>query len=55
MGQVMSEDKESKRGNGPRDGNPRIHGSAMTRNAVLGRANTPAEDDFVKHGPRFGQ
>ena len=33
----MSEDKESKRGNGPRDGNPRIHGSAMTRNAVLGR------------------
>lgn len=37
MGQVMSEDKESKRGNGPRDGNPRIHGSAMTRNAVLGR------------------
>ena len=37
MGQGMSEDKESKRGNGPRDGNPRIHGSAMTRNAMLGR------------------
>ena len=33
----MSEDKESKRGNGPRDGNPRIHGSAVTRNAMLGR------------------
>jgi phosphonate metabolism protein (transferase hexapeptide repeat family) len=37
MGHAMSEDKESKRGNGPRDGNPRIHGSAVTRNAVLGR------------------
>jgi phosphonate metabolism protein (transferase hexapeptide repeat family) len=37
MGHGMSEDKESKRGNGPRDGNPRIHGSAMTRNAVLVR------------------
>jgi phosphonate metabolism protein (transferase hexapeptide repeat family) len=37
MGQGMSEDKESKRGNGPRDGNPRIHGSAVTRNAMLGR------------------
>ena len=37
MGHGMSEDKESKRGNGPRDGNPRIHGSAVTRNAMLGR------------------
>ncbi|MEI7600801.1 MAG: DapH/DapD/GlmU-related protein [Aestuariivirga sp.] len=33
----MNEDKESKRGNGPRDGNPRVHGSAVTRNSMLGR------------------
>jgi uncharacterized protein (DUF924 family) len=25
------------------------------RNAVLGRANTPEEDAFLAHGPRFGQ
>lgn len=37
MGQAMSEEKPSKRGNGPRDGSPRVHGSAITRNAVLGR------------------
>jgi len=37
MGQGMNEDKESKRGNGPRDGNPRVHGSAVTRNSMLGR------------------
>ncbi|WP_290545040.1 DapH/DapD/GlmU-related protein [Aestuariivirga sp.] len=33
----MSEEKVSNRGNGPRDGSPRIHGSAVTRNARLGR------------------
>lgn len=37
MGQAMSEEKASRRGNGPRDGEPRIHGSAVTRNAELGR------------------
>ena len=37
MGQAMSEEKASRRGNGPRDGAPRIHGSAVTRNAELGR------------------
>ncbi len=25
------------------------------RNQVLGRLNTPAEDEFLKNGPRFGQ
>jgi uncharacterized protein (DUF924 family) len=25
------------------------------RNAVLGRANTPEEEDFLRKGPRFGQ
>jgi uncharacterized protein (DUF924 family) len=25
------------------------------RNAVLGRTNTAAEEDFIQHGPRFGQ
>lgn len=25
------------------------------RNAVLGRPNTPAEEDFLRDGPRFGQ
>ena len=25
------------------------------RNTVLGRTNTPEEDDFLQHGPRFGQ
>lgn len=25
------------------------------RNAALGRANTAEEDDFLQHGPRFGQ
>jgi uncharacterized protein (DUF924 family) len=25
------------------------------RNEVLGRASTPAEEDFLKDGPRFGQ
>jgi len=33
----MSEIETSRRGNGPRDGSPRVHGSAVTRNAVLGR------------------
>jgi phosphonate metabolism protein (transferase hexapeptide repeat family) len=37
MGQAMSEEEKTRRGNGPRDGSPRIHGSATTRNAVLGR------------------
>ena len=37
MGQPMSEEEKTRRGNGPRDGSPRIHGSATTRNAVLGR------------------
>jgi len=37
MGQVMSEGETQKRGNGPRDGSPRVHGSAVTRNAKLGR------------------
>ena len=37
MGHAMSEDERTRRGNGPRDGNPRIHGSAVTRNATLGR------------------
>jgi uncharacterized protein (DUF924 family) len=25
------------------------------RNAALGRTSTPAEEDFLKDGPRFGQ
>jgi uncharacterized protein (DUF924 family) len=25
------------------------------RNAVLGRADTPGEEDFLRDGPRFGQ
>ena len=33
----MSDDERTRRGNGPRDGNPRIHGTAVTRNATLGR------------------
>lgn len=37
MGQAMSDIETSRRGNGPRDGSPRVHGSAATRNAVLGR------------------
>lgn len=37
MGQAMSEDEKPRRGNGPRDGSPRVHGSAVTRNALLGR------------------
>ena len=37
MGRAMSEDERTRRGNGPRDGSPRVHGSAVTRNAVLGR------------------
>ena len=36
MGQAMSE-VEKKRGQGPRDGTPKVHGSALTRNATLGR------------------
>jgi len=37
MGQAMSEEERAKRGNAPRDGSPRVHGSAVTRNAMLGR------------------
>ena len=37
MGQAMSEGEKTRRGNGPRDGSPRVHGSAVTRNATLGR------------------
>ena len=37
MGQAMSEEEKTRRGNGPRDGSPRVHGSATTRNALLGR------------------
>lgn len=37
MGQTMSDEDKTRRGNGPRDGSPRIHGSAVTRNATLGR------------------
>jgi len=37
MGHAMSEDAKQKRGQGPRDGTPRVHGSATTRNATLGR------------------
>ena len=37
MGLAMSEDEKTRRGNGPRDGSPRVHGSAVTRNALLGR------------------
>lgn len=33
----MSEPHEPKRSGGPRDGSPRIHGSASLRNATLGR------------------
>ncbi|MFO1132163.1 MAG: DapH/DapD/GlmU-related protein [Hyphomicrobiales bacterium] len=33
----MSDENKTRRGNGPRDGSPRVHGSAVTRNAVLGR------------------
>ena len=36
MGHAMSE-SEKKRGAGPRDGTPKVHGSAATRNATLGR------------------
>lgn len=37
MGHAMSDIEKSRRGNGPRDGSPRVHGSAVTRNAMLGR------------------
>ena len=37
MGQAMSEAGKQKRGQGPRDGAPKLHGSAVTRNATLGR------------------
>lgn len=37
MGQAMSEGDKQKRGQGPRDGTPKVHGSALTRNATLGR------------------
>lgn len=36
MGLPMSE-SEKKKGQGPRDGSPKVHGSAVTRNATLGR------------------
>lgn len=31
------------------------HGRFPYRNAALGRQNTPAETEFLKNGPRFGQ
>ena len=33
----MSEGDRHRRGQGPRDGTPKVHGSAVTRNATLGR------------------
>lgn len=37
MGRAMSDDEKKARGQAPRDGTPKVHGSAVTRNAVLGR------------------
>ena len=31
------------------------YGRFPYRNKVLGRLNSPEEDEFIKHGPRFGQ
>ncbi|WP_370873410.1 DUF924 family protein [Hydrogenophaga sp.] len=31
------------------------YGRFPHRNAVLGRSTTPAEESFLKDGPRFGQ